>query len=119
MKLGSGGNGHNVRFGLNDHPLGDFYAAGAVALSSLPQIMKSEFERGKKEALGGKADEKRIEDIGKKTPADAGKKAGKSAETLTDQAKATADQMEMTPGQRKIYAKMLGNKKLNTVSVEA
>lgn len=107
------------RFGLTDHPIGDFYAAGAVALHSLPQIMQSEFERGKKEALGGKAENKRIVDIGKKTPADPGKRSSKPSTTLSGTAAETAKQMNLNKAQQKIYAKMLGKKKLNTVSVEA
>ncbi len=109
------------RFGLNDHPLGDFYAAGACALHSLPEIIKSAREEGKKEALGGKAEDKRIVDIGKKTPADPGRRSPKSSTSVSGTALETAKQMgfDKNPTLMKHYAKMLGNKKSNTVSVEA
>lgn len=110
-------NSAKEKFGLDDHPLGDFFAAGSVALQSLPQIMQAQYERGKKEALGGKAEETRKENIGKKTPADSGKRSSKST-SLKGQALETAQQMGLSPSQQKLYAKMLGNKN-KSVSVEA
>lgn len=49
--------------GLDDHPFGDYFAAGVQVLNSLPDIVKHWFEEGKKAAVGDTANEKRKEQI--------------------------------------------------------
>jgi hypothetical protein len=104
--------------GISDHPYGDFFAVGARVLENLPTILTNAYEKGKKEALGEKAELKRGEKIngGKLTPG--GKKTAPSGvEGLTKEQNESATQMAMTPSQRKIYAQLVG-KNTKTVSVE-
>ncbi|MFA5377529.1 MAG: hypothetical protein WC455_17390 [Dehalococcoidia bacterium] len=104
--------------GLKDHPYGDFFAVGSKVLQNLPAIIKEAYERGKKEALSVKADEKRGEKIKDADLTPKGKKSATGGvDSLTKEQKESAKQMGLTPSQMKVYANLVG-KKPRTVAVE-
>lgn len=102
--------------GLVDHPFGDFFAVAVNVLTDLPELMDYAFNEGKDAGLKGKTEEKRKEGIEhSKLPSSKGKAKGE--EGLSDSALETAKQMELTPGQRKAYEKLVG-KKPRIITVE-
>lgn len=102
-------------YGLDGHPLGDYFATGVQVLNALPSLIEAAERRGKDAALKDNADVKRKESIkdnltpkgGKKTPPGAG---------LTMSQKEAADQLNLTPGQLKTYKQIVG--KTATVQVK-
>lgn len=61
--------------GINEHPFGDYFAAGVNVLNHLPQIVKHWYEQGKKAALDTKTEKARDKQIkdGDLTPSTKGK----------------------------------------------
>lgn len=108
-----------VNLGIVDHPYGDFFAVGTRVLENLSKITKDAYERGKQDALAGKAEENRGKKIEEASLTPKGKGTGgkNGVEGLTKEQRETAKQMGMTPSQLKIYAQLTG-KAARTVSVE-
>jgi len=101
--------------GLDNHPYGDYFAVASRVLEDLPELLKDAYNKGKGET-GETAEDKRKKDI-KSKQLPASKKAKAPGGELTGTQEETAKQMNMTPSQRKIYAKLAGNK-ARSVSVE-
>lgn len=101
--------------GLDDDPVGDYLAAGVIALNRTPELAEYWYKKGKADALGQKGREKDIADGGL-TPS--GKKAGKPKVTLTKDMEDLAQQMGLTPSQRKLYAKLRSAKGPASINME-
>jgi hypothetical protein len=104
--------------GLKDNPFGDAFAVGVRVVEKLPTILTNAYERGKKDALGVIAEEKRGDGIAdsKLTPKGDGKSSSKDS-GLTKEHLESANSLDLTASQKKIYAKLVG-KNPRTVSVE-
>lgn len=95
-------------YGLNDHPLGDFFATGVQILDALPSLISAAEKRGKETALKGAADGKRKESI--KGNLSHGKKGKKSSTAgLSESQSETATQLNLTASQLKTFKKIVGS----------
>lgn len=101
--------------GLDDGPMGDYLAAGVIALNRTPDLAEYWYKKGKADALGQKGREKEVAD-GTLTPK--GKGAKKPAAEMTKEMDALALQMGLTPSQRKLYAKLRSAKGPAQISME-
>ena len=97
------------KLGIEDHPYGDWFGMASFVLTNIEQIEKQAFEKGQKTALGKSADDNRKKDIKTKGLAPAKKKAGEST-VLSSRVSKVIKQMDMTPGQAKVYQKLMSKK---------
>jgi len=98
--------------GLDDHPLGDLFAAGVIAFHAAPKIKEYWYEQGKKDALADKGRKEDIED-GKL----GGTKKGQDKGGGSKVSGATVKQLGLSPRQQKIYEKLIAGKP-RSVSME-
>jgi hypothetical protein len=93
---------------LENHPLGKYLALSSLICEQLPNYQKMAYEQGKADALKGKAEKGRQKGVKADviTPAGSGRKA-QGGDNLPEQFVQTASQLNMTPGQRKIYARLV------------
>ncbi len=105
--------------GITNHPFADYFATGVKVMENLPTIMKEAYEKGKADALAGKADEKRKDRIKDESLADKGKSGGGKSgkEGLSGSEASTAKQMGFKGRQLEIYKQLTG-KNARIVSVE-
>jgi hypothetical protein len=95
----------------DDHPYGDLFGVAVSIYRDLDVIRKEAFEAGKNEALGVKANDKRVKGIKEKKLAPKGKGSKQKEEgSLTSDQVETAKRIfgpKVTKGQQKLYATML------------
>jgi hypothetical protein len=94
-------------YGIDSHPLGDYFATGIQVLQALPDLILAAEKRGKDGALKEKADGKRKETI---KDGFSHKKKGSSSSSAglsTSQSEA-AGQLNLSPSQLKTYQKIVG-----------
>jgi len=107
--LREGVNKMKSKLGIEDHPYGDWFGMASFVLTNIEQIEKQAFEKGQKTALGKSADDNRKKDIKKKGLTPPKKKAGEST-VLSSRVSKVIKQMDMTPGQAKVYQKLMAKK---------
>ena len=105
------------KYGIADHPFGDYFAVGTRVMESLPDIIQQAYEKGKADAVSKKADDKRREKISESDLTPPGKKKGDSSGVLTKDQLATAKQLGLKGNALKHYAAIVG-KSTRSVSVE-
>lgn len=101
-------------YGLDDHPLGDFFATGVQILNVLPDLISSAEKRGKESTLKGEADDKRKKSIKDNLSHKGGKKVLSTG--LTESQTETATQLNLSDAQMKTFKKIVG--KTATVTVK-
>jgi len=108
-----------AQLGLEDHPYADILALGVNAYLSLPEIMKQVYAKGKEDALKEAAETNRKKDVKNSSLTPKGE-GGKSshAPALTKDIAAVAKQMNMTPGQAKVYQRLMSSKGGHSITVE-
>ena len=102
-------------YGIDSHPLGDYFATGIQVLKALPGLLADAEKRGNDSAKSGKVDDKRKDSIKKNlSKKNKGKKDDGSFSATQSE---TADQMNLSPSTRKIMQQLVG-KNARTVSVK-
>lgn len=102
-------------YGLDDHPMGDFFATGIQVLNALPGLIASAEKRGEETALKGKADGKRKQEISDNLSHTRRDKQS-SGTGLTESQNETAEQLGLSSAQMKTYKQIVG--KSATVQVK-
>ena len=97
------------KLGLNDNPLGDYFATGVQVLNALPELIVAAEKRGEAIALKKKVDNKRKQSIKENSRVSSKSKAEKK-HVLTDTQVEAAKQLNLTEGQLKTYKKIMGSK---------
>lgn len=97
-------------FNLKDHPAGAYLSAAVIVMNEIDQVKKAEYERGKKDGLKGLSEEKRKQVVKDTTLTPTSLPSGKGSEGLSGSMKDTAKQMDLTPGQQKIYARLIAKR---------
>jgi hypothetical protein len=100
-------------FRLETHPMSDYLVVSAMISDQLPQIQQAAYEKGKADALKGKAEENRKKDVkdGKLSPAKSGASDKPNKALLSGSYAEVAKQMGLTKSQQEIYAKLVNKKK--------
>lgn len=103
---------------LENHPYGDFLGTATQLLINAPKLMKQAYDKGRDDALNGKAEKTRKEVIKESglTPKGKGASVGETL-GLTDVQKDVAKKLGITGDKLKTYQKIV-NKNARSISVE-
>jgi len=96
--------------GIDNHPMGDYLAMGAILVEQLPNIQKEAYEKGKADALKVKADGQRKQGIKDNALTSPGIPAKSSGDGLTDSQRETMNMFNMSDERKKIYIRLLKKK---------
>lgn len=103
---------------LGDHPYGDFLALASNAYIAMPDIVKQAYEKGKADAVKDALNANQKKDVKDSQLTPKGGTKAQSAAIPKDIA-SVAKQMNMSPSQAKIYARLVGsNSKGGSITVE-
>jgi len=98
-------------FGLENHPAAKFLATSAIVIENIPALKKQWFEEGKAAGLKDKTEKTRKQSIKDTSPLPATKPTSETKSSgLGGTMKSTADQLGLTPSQRKIVSKLVPKK---------
>lgn len=103
--------------GFTDHPYGDFVGTAVQLLINAPNIMKNVYDKGRNDALSGKAEKTRKEVVRESGLTPKGKPPGKEAAHLTDSQKDVASRLGLTGNKLKTFEKIV-SKNAKIISVE-
>lgn len=98
-------------FSLASHPFGDYLAASAWVADNIEVIKRNEYERGKTEALQGKAESNRQQGIRSGAPIPPKSPPKRTSTHIPNEYKEVGERLGMTPDQLRIYAKLRGKSK--------
>jgi len=101
---------------LKEHPYAEYLGISAALLANLPDMLKAAEEKGKSGALKDKTETNRKQSIKDKKLSDTGKKKTPESAKLSDTQEQTANQLGLTPDQKKLYSKWMKNKKQPVVA---
>ena len=105
-----------TEMGLADHPYGDFLGTAVQVLINAPNIMKQVYDRGRNDALGGKAEKTRKEIVKESGLTPKGRSVGAESGKLTDAQKDVAQRLGLTGNKLKAFEKIVSkNAKMITV----
>ncbi len=105
-----------AEMGFVDHPYGDFVGSAIQTMLNLPHLAKNFYDKGRSDALSGKAEKTRKEIIKESGLTPKGKgKAETQTGKLSDKHLAVADKLNLSPNARKVLQKITN---ASTVSVE-
>lgn len=103
---------------LAEHPYGDFLGVATQLLINAPRLMQQAYENGRKEAMNGKADEKRKADVKDNQLMPKGKGNTQVSQSLTDGQRDVAKRLGITdPKKLATFANIVG-KSPRTIHVE-
>lgn len=105
-----------AEMGLADHPYGDFLGTAVQVLINAPSIMKQVYDRGRNDALSGKAEKTRKEIVKESGLTPKGRSVGAESGKLTDAQKDVAQRLGLTGSKLKTFEKIVAkNAKMITV----
>jgi hypothetical protein len=109
-----------AKYGLTDHPYGDYFGVATRVMETLPDIIRQAYEKGKTDGMSHKADDKRREKISESDLTPSGKKKGDTTGDLTPSQKETAKALGFKPGSTayKHYVSLVSAKSARGVYVE-
>lgn len=99
-------------FNLDDHPAGAYFAASAIIADNIETIQKQWYEAGKAEGLKEKSESARKKGVKDNSLLSAGKPAIQKSSGLQGTMKSTADQLGLSPSQKKIMEQLIAKKKV-------
>jgi hypothetical protein len=106
-----------AEMGLDSHPYGDFVGVAVQMLINAPSIIKQVYDRGRNDALSGKAEKTRREVVKESGLTPKGKSQPKESSTLTDSQKDVASKLGLTGSKLRTFEKIVG-KNAKIISVE-
>ena len=96
---------------IENHPMADYLAVSALICEELPQLQKEAYDRGTKEALGKKGEKNRKKNVKENILSPKGSGGDDDPGNLTSSMNSTVKQMGLSKSQRKIYSRIIGDKK--------
>jgi hypothetical protein len=103
--------------GFDDHPYGDFVGTAVQLLLNAPTVMKNIYDKGRSDALSGKAEKTRKEIVKESGLTPKGKGKGAEISSLTDAQKDVASRLGLTGSKLKTFEKII-SKNAKSISVE-
>lgn len=91
---------------IDDHPFGDFLAISAMVHRDMGQLLKNEYERGRQEALGDKADQHRKKTVKKASLTPPGKGSDKSETALPANIEEVSSRIGLSKRGKEIYGQL-------------